>query len=122
MRDKYLIVEFRNGDLKSKVMKEKHKLSKIPESKLFIDPHFTLLEQKIQNSIKSTSWDLRKKGHKTKIRYGKLLIDVAEWVWNYSENRLSLKTQPNASVDGRSTFSPSDSQPPQPTSSQLLPE
>lgn len=94
IREKFFVVKLRRNEFRSKVMREKSKLSKLTDVKIYIDPDFTPLEQKIYSSIKAFSYEMKKKGHKTSIGYSKLQIDGVEWGWSYTENRLISSKAP----------------------------
>lgn len=88
-----LIIEMDNWDEKMQVLKNKKKLVKDKEHKIYLDSDLTYNERKIQKKIRDYARIEKSNGANVKIRYQKLQINNTTLKWCHKEQTLLEVTE-----------------------------
>lgn len=93
--ERTLLVKLKNHQDKSNILKNKHKLRKIANGKIYIDEDMTKKEREKARQIRKIAKEESDKGNKVKIGYNRVVIEGEEWRWNYVKERLERMNPKN---------------------------
>lgn len=88
-------VELEHKLEKEKIMKNKNKLRKLKQGKIFIDNDLTVLERKIQKHIRDEAKKHKNNGKNVKIGYQKLIVGDEIFAWDIEKEKLVKHSKGN---------------------------
>ena len=88
--DEITVIKCENFEEKKKIYEERKKLK---GSNIFLSDDYTKKEREIQKELKRRSIEEKQKGKKIMIRYKKLIVNGAEWVWDENKKDLFRKKE-----------------------------
>lgn len=86
-------VELENYSDKREILKNKKKLRRVKEGKIYINEDLTYDDRRIQKEIRKIAKQEREKGRIVKERLHKLIINNEVWYWNETEAKLVLQSK-----------------------------
>lgn len=76
------MVEMKEFECKIEIMKNRYKLKKLENRKIYIDSDLTYKERKIQKHLREIAAEARSKSSRVKVGYKYIIVDGTKWIWN----------------------------------------
>lgn len=93
--EKTYLLELNSNEEKQMVMRNKNKLRKMQDMKVYINSDTSKEDREIQGVIRTVAREERGKGNTVKVKFHKIEINNEEWIWDREGKRLVVKHQKN---------------------------
>lgn len=92
------IIEMETFEEKMDLLKNKSKLKKFNEGRVYLDSEMTKNDRIIQAQIRKQAREIRESGKEVTVAYKKAFIDGRVWKWKSDEQKLVLCDTPQATI------------------------